>query len=240
MTTRQIPWLRVFVEDAVIVGSILLALALALDAWWDGAQERAGEQEILRGLRAEFVADTSLYHDQIAFHQDVRAGLAELMRGEAAAELGLERLDLAFYRTLTATPLDPGSGVRDALINSGRLELIRSEELRSRLAEWESLVDGVRDEQESMRAYSYERIIPYLASRDVPLGRAMATSMDRPVSHPEPSVTRDAYRTVLADPEFQVHLGVRYGAMARTLGEFNEAFVAARQVLSLIDRELSQ
>ena len=239
MTTRQIPWLRVFVEGVVIVGSIVLVLALALDAWWDGGQERAEEQEILRGLRAEFVADTSLYHDQIAFHQDVRAGLAELMRGEAAAELGLERLDLAFYRTLTATPLDPGSGVRDALISSGRLELIRSEELRSRLAEWESLVDGVRDEQELMRAYSYERIIPYLASRDVPLGRAMA-SMDWPVSHPEPSVTRDAYRTVLADPEFQVHLGVRSGAMARSLGEFNEAFVAARQVLSLIDRELSR
>ncbi|MEK0326403.1 MAG: hypothetical protein QQN63_11935, partial [Nitrosopumilus sp.] len=49
------------------------------------------------------------------------------------------------YRTLTATPLDPGSGVRDALISSGRLELIRSEELRSRLAEWESLVDEVRE-----------------------------------------------------------------------------------------------
>jgi len=30
--TRQIPWLRVFVEGVVIVGSILLALAA--DAWW--------------------------------------------------------------------------------------------------------------------------------------------------------------------------------------------------------------
>ncbi len=90
-----------------------------------------------------------------------------------------------------------------------------------------------------MRAYSYERIIPYLASHDVPLGRAMA-SMDWPVSHPEHSVTSDAYRTVLADPEFQAHLGVRYGAMAWTLEEFDEALVAARQILSLIDRELSR
>jgi hypothetical protein len=37
--TRQIPWLRVFVEGVVIVGSILLALGL--QAWWDPAQERA-------------------------------------------------------------------------------------------------------------------------------------------------------------------------------------------------------
>ena len=37
--TRQIPWLRVFVEGVVIVGSILLAFGI--DAWWDGVQERA-------------------------------------------------------------------------------------------------------------------------------------------------------------------------------------------------------
>ncbi len=35
----QIPWLRVFVEGVVIVGSILLAFGI--DAWWDGVQERA-------------------------------------------------------------------------------------------------------------------------------------------------------------------------------------------------------
>jgi len=34
----QIPWLGVFVEGVVIVGSILLAFGI--DAWWDGRQER--------------------------------------------------------------------------------------------------------------------------------------------------------------------------------------------------------
>ena len=32
----QIPWLRVFVEGVVIIGSILLAFGL--QAWWDGVQ----------------------------------------------------------------------------------------------------------------------------------------------------------------------------------------------------------
>ena len=34
MSTRSIPWLRVFVEGAVIVGSILLAFGI--DAAWEG------------------------------------------------------------------------------------------------------------------------------------------------------------------------------------------------------------
>ncbi len=49
-STRQIPWLRVFVEGVVIVGSILLAFGL--QAWWDGRQERAlehGAPEMNRG-----------------------------------------------------------------------------------------------------------------------------------------------------------------------------------------------
>ncbi len=44
----QIPWLRVFVEGVVIVGSILLAFGL--QAWWEGRQERAEERQALEAL----------------------------------------------------------------------------------------------------------------------------------------------------------------------------------------------
>ena len=41
----QIPWLRVFVEGVVIVGSIVLAFGL--QAWWDGRQDAALEPQVL-------------------------------------------------------------------------------------------------------------------------------------------------------------------------------------------------
>ena len=47
----QIPWLRVFVEGVVIVGSILLAFGI--QAWWDDRQEREEEGRILAGLLQE-------------------------------------------------------------------------------------------------------------------------------------------------------------------------------------------
>ena len=50
--TRSIPWLRVFVEGVVIVGSILLAFVI--DAAWDRRGEIVEEGEILTGLRAHF------------------------------------------------------------------------------------------------------------------------------------------------------------------------------------------
>ncbi len=42
---RHIPWLRVFVEGVVIVGSILLAIGI--DASWDRRQDAALERQVL-------------------------------------------------------------------------------------------------------------------------------------------------------------------------------------------------
>ena len=47
----QIPWLRVFVQGAVIVGSILLALAL--DAWGTSVGRRAVRTRRLRGAQLQ-------------------------------------------------------------------------------------------------------------------------------------------------------------------------------------------
>jgi hypothetical protein len=69
MSTPQIPWLRVLVEGAVIVGSILLALTA--DAWWDGVTERALERDALDRLSAEFVEVDSVLANWQANHQSV-------------------------------------------------------------------------------------------------------------------------------------------------------------------------
>ena len=55
---QEIPWNRLAVEAFVIVASILLAFAI--DAWWTRYQESIEEQELLTGLRAEFLVNQEL------------------------------------------------------------------------------------------------------------------------------------------------------------------------------------
>ena len=45
--TSQVPWLRVFVEGVVIVGSILLAFGI--DAWWERLGQREAKTPQTRG-----------------------------------------------------------------------------------------------------------------------------------------------------------------------------------------------
>ena len=67
----QMPWLRVFVEGVVIVGSILLAFGI--DAAWEGVHEREDERASLellsRDLSVVLPCGSSLYPSQTLFQR---------------------------------------------------------------------------------------------------------------------------------------------------------------------------
>jgi hypothetical protein len=232
----QIPWLRVFVEGVVIVGSILLAFGL--QAWWEGRQENTEAVEMLLGLQADFDGHRSVFERSLGNYVGIQADLRILMDPVRAAELSVERLDSAFYRIITAPTLDLGSGTRDAVVMSGRLELIENEELRGRLAGWERFVDEVRDMQLMMRDYSWNHLAPFVASNGAPMGRAMATRTDWPVAHIGGEEARRGYDGVMRDSGFQSLLSMRYATSFWHVGAFEEADQEAEEILLLVAAEL--
>jgi hypothetical protein len=72
-------------EVLVIVGSILLALAA--DAWWDGAQQRRAELELLSDLRTELAANRAEVEDRwiLAHEQVLFASINVLLRMHGAS-----------------------------------------------------------------------------------------------------------------------------------------------------------
>ena len=61
----------------------------------------------------------------------------------------------------------PGSGARDALIASGRLQLIDNMELRTQLAAWQGVIDELRDNELVVRQIIVTMFNPYLARRGI-------------------------------------------------------------------------
>ena len=75
---QEIPWNRLAVEAFVIVASILLAFAI--DAWWTRYQESIEEQELLTGLRAEFLVNQELVAKKISVLQTAQENLRLFLR----------------------------------------------------------------------------------------------------------------------------------------------------------------
>ena len=242
MTTKPVgaPVGRLFVEAAVIVGSILLAFGI--DAWWDERQDRVEEQEILRGLYDEFSQNRQRLERDMSLdgaNLEVLARILEAIDSGVWDEQEIP-IDVAIGDMLSPTTSDLGNGVFDALVNAGRIELLSNKELRTRLAAWNGIFDEVRDDQANNSKIVLEQIVPYFMRTGVPVSAAFVTfGFSWPVTSQSLNDDADSLERLLTDPEFRVIAELRYGYKIHLTGEFRKALEAIDEILIEIESSLN-
>ena len=233
----QIPWLRVFVEGVVIVGSILLAFGI--EAWWEGRQQRTEVTEILGGLHVEFsrIADGLQSRRERWDSMATEIGVL-LAASEANYDLPLEQSRTSLAALIYPSTFDPGSGVRDALVASGRLELIDGVDLRNSLVAWEGVLREVQDNEIAMRDFILNQLSPYLAAHGALVG-VSPTGRVRWRGATEANELA-AYRAILRDPEFFGLVSVRYSWLDLTVDEYEAASEFVADIVRLVSEELAR
>jgi len=241
-STDIIPWKRISVEAAAIVASILLAFAI--DAWWDERNERVEEAEVLLGLKSEF----SRYRDEMSESVDIfannRALTAELIIATRRGSWDSETLDIdAAINTITDPKShDFGGGVLDALINSGRLEIISDYDLRVRLANWSQVFGEVRDDEIRNVTFIMDHAIPYMLRWHIPQSHAFELCCpyaEWPISTVSVADNPDELSRLLTDPEFEVLVEIRYESLAHMALEYRTALSEMDAIIDAIDDSLS-
>jgi len=160
----QIPWLRVFVEGVVIVGSILLAFGI--EAWWDGAQERVFEQEALARLEVEFTENLSRLAPGRTGAEAVRAAAVhEMLQSTPGETEAVSVPDSLLVGLLGTGTFDRVTPVLDGLLRSGRWELIRDPNVREAVATWERWLAQLVEREEFAREHVDTRLLPVLSTR---------------------------------------------------------------------------
>lgn len=231
------PWGRVAAESFAIVFSILLAFWI--DASWTERLERQEEQEILSGLDGDFQR-LSAELDGVAERYDAIAGQVEWLLDVAAREEApsVAQMDTAMFGVIWAGTFDSESSTLEAVLQSGRLELIESAALRTALAGWGAVYAETRDNQIAMREYAIRVLVPYLASQGLQVGRPQRASRFMgeawQLDLGSEADASDAYRRVLADPEFTSLAQYHYSWSLWSAIEFRRAAERAREILQLV------
>ena len=232
----QIPWLRVFVEGVVIVGSILLAFGI--DAWWEEHSARVEMRRELGRVHEELVAD----RDRIfgyAQNQGLSAAaaleiIALLDEGGATVEVP----DSVLRALLYVPTYESQTSSLDGLLSSGRVSTIEDFEVRAAIAGWDSALRNSAERELNTRAWTTGQVLPALAQRgDVgPIVQAnrfileLEEALGLPAGHPVDQTRRTSIR---ADPELEAVLSQRAlgSAIARNgllmLIESSDALVEA-------------
>ena len=210
---KTVRYLKYAVGEVLLI-MIGIFLALQLNNWNERRLDRIEEAEILAGLEREFEA----YYRNFSIGQEDRypsilSSMEDILRainnGEWVSEEGT--FDEALSWTLIAPTADHGGGVLDALIQSGRLELVQDGTLREKLAKWSGVLAELQGEQQSSRKYMLENIWPYLSKGGFQLSEVRSTMWATwPVNTVSIDFDKAEEQRLLSDPEFRSQIELRY------------------------------
>ena len=236
---QSIPWKRIVVEALAIIASILLAFAI--DAWWDDRRDRIAEQNYLGSLRQEIVEGINLAIDNIERRKDTIAAheaLIQQIQGATRASES-ELYELISYASLPIQYIPPRSVFND-IVASGATLLIRSDELRLALAEFDQGIRWLERTDDSSWSVWENRLQPLLEGR-VPrverLRQGLRNSLRGDVPFGE-SLHKPDFDGVLADPRFEDMLAERWLRLQNGLNALKRVNAMAEEIVRLIDIEL--
>ena len=262
MTESQIiPWKRITVEAAAIVGSILLAFGI--DAQWNDYQDRQLEKKILEGLLVEFQSFEGMLDWDQKYYGALRASALKLvdigmgMEEDVSDQEIDQLLEEVWWWSL---PSRWRTAELNSVIASGNLALVSNAALRHDLGDWaitfEEVVDTISEEKEFYR----DLFMPYLY-KHVSLQQLLIVADGNPAfpseaedgdfgtagqwGHPIKIAKKQAHREVLSQLEFQNLLIERASLLNdilnHALGSSERGMVAPhiRTTIELIEQELA-
>jgi hypothetical protein len=220
-------------EASVITASILLALAM--EAWWSGLQDRQAEQDALLSLQQEFVTSLDELHRARGVHQTrcdatsrVRLSLGPSPRAEPADSLA----ELLRRMSLVSTVNAP-VGVLNSLIGGGGLALIEDAELQAALAGWPERMADHRESEDFIFEVVRDQWRPWLFANGL-----VAPSWARTEAPVDDAFDPAGLTALLGNREFQ-NMVTAYDSDCRFVLDDSQALERdVQDVLLLISRNL--
>jgi hypothetical protein len=242
-TNEKIPWKRLAIEAGAIVASILLAFAI--EAWWDDRKERALEQQALHDLLAEYEDHKGDTSGNNARHLKYLRAIESLLDGCRQGDWRSDEFSLheAIFALYVPETMDLGEGVRDTLISSGKLDILLDRDLRYELAEWDSVLDELSDDQLNNSQFVMSMILPYLARSGVSMSGPLSLTPGQQfwsIPTGSLSVSSGTMANICSDPEFLSIVEMRYGLMIHTAFEFDRVISAIERMLVRIQASLAE
>jgi len=228
----QVSVRRVLIEAVVIVGSILLAFGI--DAYWDQRKEGAEEREVLIGLESDFVDLRARLYEWGTINETGVRLIGQFLSDSLA---GFDRAiaDSALFMSVGTNILDQG-GPLEALLASGRLELIQNQEIRARLGKWPDWLEDIHTNDRTRRESADRNIVPLLSTRGWP-------SFDWRGCPSAPCVPTGempaSYLSMAQDPQLRALLNLRRASMRGAVEDHLGRIPEADQLLQLIGEELA-
>jgi hypothetical protein len=156
--TSEVSARRAIVEGVTVVVGILLAFSI--DAAWDGLGDRRAEAVYRSSLETELQTALRAFERKQRLSRDLDALLVSFLDH---GPLPGDSLRAMIRGTTFVSNLQPPRSVLDDLVSSGRMQILRSRELREGLMRFRMEMDIVAANEQVHHQFVNERLVPGLA-----------------------------------------------------------------------------
>jgi hypothetical protein len=228
----------VFAESALIVLSILLAFGI--EAGWNQRNDRVSEAEALQGLRDDFAENVIRLAESRVEHTEIRDAAIRVLaltgpNAEGVPDLVMDSLVM----TLIGGPkVFAVTATYDALIASGRIDLLQSSSLRRELATWSAALADLGEEEREAFAQMDQRLLPFLWDYVPIVTLDINVLPDYADVDVQPSRFSRRYRDLLQSRRFENHVEERMNSSIRSIARIAEVQEITQIVLGLVEDEL--
>jgi len=160
---QTVSWRRLAAEGAVIVVSILLAFGI--EAWWDSRSDSVQARALVTALSKDFITTGERFSEAWAAYETVLGSMERIL---TYAEAGLvpesewEQIDTLLSRVFySINTFEPPMGAVETILNSGRLDLFRDQELLGELTRWTSTINEFKTLKRAGTDHFYQSLYPF-------------------------------------------------------------------------------
>ena len=151
----------------IILVMIGILLALQVNTWNTNRELKKEEQKILKSLHGEFKENLEKFDLAYKFHENRKKGITNSMLGDLE-HLSADTLIALLQKVNGNYTFDPFQGIYNSVINSGKIELISNDTLKSKIARLQDLIRDYQEEEKGTQQHSIQNLYPYELSQ--PMG----------------------------------------------------------------------
>ncbi|WP_412061304.1 hypothetical protein [Rubrivirga sp. IMCC45206] len=234
---RDQNWTAVAIDFVIVVVGV--AMGFQVTAWGSERAERAREQVLLRGLRADMVENRATYA-RVAEIRDLH--MRQLRDLHALTEPNPPEPDPTLFDSLLSAfvdwqNLDPTVGRINAVLGSGQISLVRSDSLQAALARWPTVLANMEENEQFVAELLTKRVIPYLATRYPVAVVDARAGLIEPV---RPNAFPAQRRALLADLEFSNLVEERWVQTRFIIADGEPVRELIETLLRLLDAEIQR
>ncbi|MCK0110383.1 DUF6090 family protein [Flavobacteriaceae bacterium S0825] len=165
METRKTSKYFKYAIGEIILVMIGILLALQVNSWNQMRLDRIEEKTILSNLHSEFQENKILSTQNINLMKGAMKANKDLMAlmGSSGDELQKHNLDSLFYSSLPAAQFTASEQSISNIIQGGRMNIIRNQEIKKLLYQWQAQLDAVEIRERALDNWSYQQILPIMS-----------------------------------------------------------------------------